>query len=328
MSKTLIEVKDLTKHFPVQRGILYDLYTKDKKVVHAVDGLNFTIEKGETFSLVGETGSGKTTVGKLTIRLLEPTSGKVFFENRNIFDLSNKELRQNRRDMQIIFQDPFSSLNPRQKAGDLIGAPFVVHGIAHGQEKTEKVLELLELVGLTPASEAIRKYPHEFSGGQKQRIGIARAIALRPKFIVCDEPVTSLDVSIRAQILNLLRNLKKSLGLTYLYISHDLTTVNYLSDRVAVMYLGKIVELAETDELFSDPLHPYTQALISAIPVSDPNRKLKPKNLEGEIPSPIDPPLGCRFHTRCPNATSICSQKIPELIDVGNNHKVACLEVS
>lgn len=320
----MLIVQDLKKYFPVQKGFIYDLFSKQKRVVHAVDGISFHIERGETLGLVGETGSGKTTTGRLILRLTEPTAGKVLFEDRDILSLTKEEMQRLRCNMQIIFQDPFASLNPRETTGDIIGAPLKIHDIADGVEKREMVLTLLDTVGLTPASECINKYPHEFSGGQRQRIGIARAIALNPKFIVCDEPVTSLDVSIRAQILNLLLSLKKELGLTYLYISHDLRTVQYMSDRVAVMYLGKIVELTSSKELFDSPLHPYTTALISVIPVPDPNVTLKPVKLEGVMPSPIDPPPGCRFHTRCPYTKPICQEIEPKLLDVDGGHLVAC----
>lgn len=324
MSEMLLQIDSLTKHFPVEKGFLSSILAKESKVVHAVDEVSFNIMKDETFSLVGETGSGKTTTAKLILRLIEPTSGDVRFEGRSIFKLEKDELRKLRSNMQIIFQDPFASLNPRETAGEIIGAPFKIQGLMSKSDRRKAVLELLNMVGLEPAPMCFDKYPHEFSGGQRQRIGIARALALRPKFIVADEPVASLDVSIRSQILDLMQNLKKQLKLTYLMISHDLSVVRYMSDRVAVMYLGKIAELAEARKIFSSPKHPYTKALISAVPIPDPKVKMQDVLLKGEIPSPINPPTGCRFHTRCPIAKDVCSEREPALVEVDREHLVAC----
>jgi len=314
---TLLSVLELVKHFPVRKGV----FGRTVGQVRAVDGITFDIGRGETLGLVGESGCGKTTVGRALLRLTEPTSGSVLFGGVDVATLEGGELRRMRRDMQIIFQDPYSSLNPRMTVGGIVGEGLVVHGIARGRKKEERVRELLGKVGLDP--DYINRYPHEFSGGQRQRIGIARALALDPSFLVCDEPTSALDVSIQAQIVNLLVDLKKELGLAYLFISHDLSTVRYISDRVAVMYLGQIVELAETEELFADPLHPYTRALLSAIPVPDPERRRERILLPGDVPSSVDPPSGCRFHPRCPVAEGRCSSDAPELIS-RDGHPVAC----
>ncbi len=315
----LVEVRNLVKHFPVTRGFLFQ---RQVGVVRALDGVSFAIREGETLGLVGESGCGKTTLGRVMLRLLEPTSGEVLFRGRNIFTLSRGEVRRLRRDMQIIFQDPYSSLNPRMTVGDIVGEPLEIHGLARGREKVRRVQELLEIVGLSP--QHINRYPHEFSGGQRQRIGIARALALNPKFIVCDEPVSALDVSIQAQILNLLQELQRTFRLTYLFIAHDLSVVKHISDRVAVMYLGKIVELAPVDALFENPQHPYTEALLSAVPIPDPELKRERILLPGDVPSPVNPPSGCRFHTRCMYAVKRCAAEDPQLEEVSPGHWVAC----
>ncbi len=317
----LVEVKHLRKYFPVRGGILQRVVGW----VQAVDDVSFTIRAGETLGLVGESGCGKTTVGRTILRLIPATEGKVFFDGHDVFALNRDELKRLRRNMQIIFQDPYSSLDPRVPVGDSIAEGLLVHGIGDRRQRHEIVIETLEKVGLT--AEHARRYPHEFSGGQRQRIGIARALALRPKFIVCDEPVSALDVSIQSQVLNLLRDLQREFGLTYLFIAHNLSVVEHISDRVAVMYLGKLVELADRDELYRNPLHPYTQALMSAIPIPDPRLKRERIILKGDVPSPLNPPSGCRFHPRCPVAFDLCSQQEPEFREVGAGHYAACWRV-
>jgi oligopeptide transport system ATP-binding protein len=319
-NEALVHVRNLKKYFPITRGI-FQRHVGDIK---AVDDVSFDILRGETLGLVGESGSGKTTVGRTMLRLYEPTGGEVVFEDRNLVDLSSSELRRMRRRMQMIFQDPYASLNPRMTVGGIVGEPLEVHNVARGKEKRERVQELLRVVGLNPYF--VNRYPHEFSGGQRQRIGVARALALNPDLIVCDEPISALDVSIQAQVVNLLEDLQNELGLTYLFIAHDLSMVRHISDRVAVMYLGKIMELASRDEIYLNPLHPYTVALMSAVPVPDPVVEEKRQRiiLEGDIPSPANPPSGCNFHTRCPKAIDICAEEEPKFIEVKEGHFCAC----
>ena len=316
----LVEVRDLKKHFPIRGGVLSRVVAS----VKAVDGVSFAIRRGEVLGLVGESWSGKTTVGRTLLRLIEPTGGRIFFDGQDITELPREKLRPFRRRMQIIFQDPFSSLNPRMTVGDIIAEPLLIHGIGKTpKERTERVAELLKLVGLSP--DHMRRYPHEFSGGQRQRIGIARALAVAPEFIVADEPVSALDVSIQAQVVNLLQDLKEELGLTLLFIAHDLAVVEYISDRVAVMYLGKVMELAPARELYRNPKHPYTEALLSAVPIPDPTVKRERIVLQGDIPSPINPPSGCVFRTRCRYALPECAQVEPELKEVAQGHYKACI---
>jgi len=317
--ETILEVKNLVKHFPITKGFIFQ---RQVGAVKAVDDVSFSIRQGETLGLVGESGCGKTTTGRVILRLMEATSGEASFEGRNIFKLSKEELRRMRRNMQIIFQDPYSSLNPRMTVGDIIGEPLEIHNLARGKEKVRRVQELLDVVGLSPYH--ANRYPHEFSGGQRQRIGIARALAVNPKLIICDEPVSALDVSIQAQVLNLLEELQKEFGLTYLFIAHDLSVVKHISDRIAVMYLGRIVEVAPTEQLFANPQHPYTEALLSAVPIPDPGMRRQRIILPGDVPSPINPPKGCRFHTRCNYVQDSCRVNDQPLLDVGNGHYVAC----
>ncbi len=317
----LLRVENLKMYFPILRGLIIQRKIGDIK---AVDGVSFFIRKGETLGLVGESGCGKSTTGRAILQLYRPTAGHVYFEGRDLTKLKGNELRHMRRRMQMIFQDPYASLNPRMTVEAIVGEPLEVHGLARGKAKRERVQELLAQVGLNPYF--INRYPHEFSGGQRQRIGIARALAVDPDFIVCDEPISALDVSIQAQIINLLQDLQEQRGLTYLFIAHDLSVVRHISDRVAVMYLGKIVELADRDELYKNPLHPYTQALLSAVPIPDPEIEAKRQRiiLEGDVPSPANPPKGCNFHTRCPRVMDICREKEPAFVDVGGEHFVAC----
>lgn len=318
MKDVLLNVEDLVKYFPLKAGFFKRVVNQ----VKAVDGISFQIHKGETLGLVGESGCGKTTTARSVLRLQEPTSGKVEFEGRNILTLNREGMRRQRRDMQIIFQDPYSSLNPRLTVGQIIGEPLLIHGIADGKGREKRVQELLEVVGL--ASYHYRRYPHEFSGGQRQRIGIARALALNPKLIVCDEPVSALDVSIQSQVLNLLEDLQGEFDLTYMFIAHNLSVVRHISDRVGVMYLGRLAELTASQELYANPLHPYTQILLSAIPQPNPRRKRERITVAGDVPSPINPPSGCRFHTRCPYAEPICKEEVPVWREAEPGHFVAC----
>ncbi len=315
---TLLEIQNLKKHFPIKGGV----FSKTIGHVYAVDGISFSLQSGETLGLVGESGCGKSTTGRTILRLIEPTEGSVKFEGQEITGLDKSNMRSLRREMQIIFQDPYASLNPRMTVGSIIGEPLEIHKIAKGSEKEDQVASLLEKVGLR--SEDMRKYPHEFSGGQRQRIGIARALGLNPKLIVCDEPVSALDVSIQAQVINLLEDLQEEFGLSYLFIAHNLNVVEHISNRVAVMYLGKIVELTTDTELYANPQHPYTAALLSAVPVPDPTVEKRRIILQGDVPSPINPPSGCHFHTRCPYKEKICEEEVPEFKDIGDGHWVAC----
>lgn len=318
MAETLLEVKNLKKYFPITSG----LFNRTVGHVKAVDDISFTIKRGETFGLVGESGSGKSTVGRTIIRLLEKTEGEVKFQGIDLYSMPEKELRKIRPKMQLIFQDPYSSLNPRVRVGDAIGEALLNHGMTTKEEVRDRVLEVMEACGLSAYQ--YDRFPHEFSGGQRQRIGIARALILDPDLIIADEPVSALDVSIQAQIINLFRKLQKTRGLTYLFISHDLSVVEHLCNRIGVMYLGTMMETASRDELFRNPLHPYTKALLSAVPIPIPKLKRERIVLEGDIPNPAKPPSGCKFHTRCPFATDICREQIPVFRDVGNDHQVAC----
>jgi oligopeptide transport system ATP-binding protein len=317
----LLEVTDLVKHFPIKSGVFID---REVARVRAVDGVSFTLHEGETLGLVGESGCGKSTVCRAILQLVTPTSGSVRFAGQEMVGRSPRELRPLRREIQMIFQDPFASLNPRKRVGQIIGDPLELHGVARGAELKRRVQELLERVGLQ--AEHYNRYPHEFSGGQRQRIGIARAVGLRPKLIIADEPVSALDVSVQAQIINLLDELQREFSMAYLFVAHDLGVVRHVSDRVAVMYLGKIVEEADADSLYRQPRHPYTNALLSAVPIPDPRRNAARQRitLSGDVPSPIDPPSGCRFHTRCPRADDICRNTEPALLDTGSGHAVAC----
>lgn len=316
-NERFIRIEGLTEEFDVGRSFL----EKGQKL-RAVDNVSLDIKRGETLGLVGESGCGKSTFGRCVLRLIEPTEGKVLYENKDLLQFSKDEMRKMRRKLQMVFQDPYASLNPRMTVMEIIKAPLDVYKIGTKEERIEKVLEMAKIVGLN--ADAMNRYPHEFSGGQRQRIVIARALILNPEFIVCDEPVSALDVSIRSQVLNLIHDIQKKYNLSYLFISHDLSVVKHISDRVAVMYLGSIVEIAEKNELFSNPLHPYTQALLSAIPIPDVDAERKQIYLEGEVPSPLNPPSGCRFHTRCQYASQKCRELRPELNDIGNGHCIAC----
>ena len=315
---SLLEIRDLKKHFPVGEG----LFSRNKGAVKAVDGVSLTVEEGETLGIVGESGCGKSTLGRTILRLIEPTSGEVYFQGKNLVAMSQKELREMRRQMQIIFQDPYASLNPRMRVGDIVGEGLEIHKLARGKAKRDRVMELLRQVGLR--EDHFGRYPHEFSGGQRQRIGIARALAVNPKFIVADEPVSSLDVSIQAQIINLLQELQEKMHLTYFFISHDLRVVEHISHRVAIMYLGKIVEIAKSDTIYQDAKHPYTRALLSSVPMPDTSRKKEHVILQGDVPSPVHPPPGCSFHPRCAYREDICDKTEPPLDFDADGHGVAC----
>jgi len=317
----LLSVDNLVKHFPIMRGIIFQ---KQVAAVHAVDGVSFNIQRGETLGLVGESGCGKSTTGRTILQLYRPTAGTVVFDGVDLVELKGEDLRKMRRKMQMIFQDPYASLNPRMTVGEIIGEPLAIHKVANSKEINERVEHLLKLVGLNPAF--ANRYPHEFSGGQRQRIGVARALSLQPSFIICDEPISALDVSIQAQVVNLLEDLQQQFNLTYLFVAHDLSMVRHISDRVAVMYLGVIVELASRDEVYYHPLHPYTQALLSAVPIPDPVADAKRKRtiLQGDVPSPVNPPSGCRFRTRCPIAEPVCAETRPEFREIQTGHFVAC----
>ncbi|MBI9042976.1 MAG: dipeptide ABC transporter ATP-binding protein [Anaerolineaceae bacterium] len=319
-NEVLLRVEELKMHFPIKRGV----FQRTVGHVHAVDGISFEIYRGETLGLVGESGCGKSTTGRSILQLYRPTAGNVYFGDTDLTKAKGEELRLLRRKMQMIFQDPYASLNPRMTVEEIVGEPLLVHNIARGRDVREKVKELLGLVGLNPAY--VDRYPHEFSGGQRQRIGVARALSLQPDLIICDEPISALDVSIQAQVVNLLEDLQEQFGLTYLFIAHDLSMVRHISSRIAVMYLGIMVELASRNELYANPLHPYTQALLSAVPIPDPTVELNRDRmiLTGDVPSPINPPSGCRFRTRCPLATDICAQEKPEWREISSGHFVAC----
>ncbi len=320
-TNALLRVENLVKHFPIEQGIILQKQTGS---VHAVDGITFDVYQGETLGLVGESGCGKSTTGRTILQIFRPTSGSVIFDGVDLVNLKGRELRPMRRKMQMIFQDPYPSLNPRMTVGEIVGEPLIIHNVARGSEIEDRVASLLGIVGLNPSF--ANRYPHEFSGGQRQRVGVARALALQPSFIVCDEPISALDVSIQAQVVNLLEDLQKQFNLTYLFIAHDLSMVRHISARVAVMYLGVIVELADRDELYLEPLHPYTQALLSAAPIPDPIADARRERviLEGDVPSPVNPPSGCRFRTRCPIAEAICAEWQPDFREMKPGHFVAC----
>lgn len=317
-TRPLLKVKGLKKYFPVKKGLL----ARTAGYVKAVDDVSFHVNEGETLGIVGESGCGKSTTGRMLMRLLEPTEGTVEFDGKELTTLSSEEMRKTRRDIQMVFQDPYASLNPRHTIERILSEPLLVHGVSSAKERRKKVHEFLEVVGLSAFH--AKRYPHQFSGGQRQRIGIARALMTNPKLIIADEPVSALDVSIQAQVLNLMQDLQKEFNLTYIFIAHDLGVVRHISDRVGVMYLGRLVEVAESEQLYAKPLHPYTQALLSAVPVPDPNFMKEEVPLEGDMPNPANPPTGCTFHTRCPFKMDICSQVVPQLVDLEEGHSVAC----
>lgn len=323
----ILRVEHLKKYFPVEKGFLERMLTRSRRFVKAVDDVSFAVRKGEVFTLAGESGCGKTTTGKLIVRLATPTSGKIIFDNADITQIKHEELRVLRRKMQIIFQDPYASFNPRMRIGDAVGHPLEILGLAKGEEKKERVLKMLSRVGLAPPEQFVGLFPHQLSGGQRQRAAMARSLILNPEFIVADEPVSMIDVSLRTTIIDLMLDLRRELGLTYLFITHDLAIAKYFSDRIAIMYLGRIVEMGDKHEIFSRPMHPYTQALLLAIPVPNPERKRRIIQLRGEVPSAIDIPKGCRFRTRCPCEEGICKEKEPELVPVSPEHFVACYSV-
>ncbi|HEX9262598.1 MAG TPA: ABC transporter ATP-binding protein [Candidatus Bathyarchaeia archaeon] len=320
----ILRVEHLKKYFPVEKSFLEKTLTRARHFVKAVDDVSFSVTRGEIFTLAGESGCGKTTTGKLVVRLISPTSGKIFFDGTDITMVNSETLRILRRKMQIIFQDPYASLNPRMKIGDAVGHPLEIHGVAYQDEKRKKVMEILDRVGLSPSDKFVDLYPHQISGGQRQRVAMARALILQPEFVVADEPVSMIDVSLRTAIIDLMLSLRKDFGLTYLFVTHDLAVAKYISDRIAIMYLGKIVELGDKETMFSNPLHPYTKALLSAIPVPIPEQQRKKAELRGDVPSAIDVPSGCRFRTRCDCMNKNCEETEPELIPVSPSHYVAC----
>lgn len=318
MKTMLLDVRNLIKSFPLKKNGLF----QERQYVHAVNGVSFSLKRGETLGLVGESGCGKTTAGRAILRLIEPTAGVINFEGRDVAGFTEKELKEFRREAQMIFQDPYASLNPRMTVGDIVGEPLLVHHMGKKAERTDRVVEVLQKVGLEPSY--MQRFPHEFSGGQRQRIGIARVLTLNPRLIIADEPVSALDVSIQAQIINLLVRLQEEFHLSYVFVSHDLAVVEHLSDRVAIMYLGKIVEIAPSRSIYANPQHPYTQALLTAIPIPDPKSEMHRTVLQGDLPNPANPPSGCTFRTRCPLAEEICSDQVPEMIEVGREHYAAC----
>jgi len=320
----LVQARDLKKWFPLQQSFVENLLTRQKEFVRAVDGVDLDIKRGEVFGLAGESGSGKTTTGRLIVRLIEPTAGSILFDGQEITELSWEEMRRLRRRMQVVFQDPYASLNPRMRIGDAIGHALSIHNLTDKQTKEEQVVSIMEKVGLAPASTIYRKYPHQISGGQRQRIVLARALIMHPDLVIADEPIAMADVSVRVLLLELMNQLKEEFNLTYLFITHDLATARYICDRIAIMYLGQIVEVGPLEELYRHPQHPYTEALLAAVPVPDPRFRRTTPMPRGEIPNPINPPPGCRFHPRCPRAKGICSEKEPELTPVGDEHYVAC----